>query len=72
VHPMCNENVIRRFAGAFILLSVLLSVTVSPLWLAFTAFVGLNLIQSSVTAFCPLEKVLARVGFPGCRVNGAG
>jgi hypothetical protein len=68
---MCQDSVIRRFAGAFILLSVALSVVWSPLWLAFTAFVGLNLIQSSFTAFCPLEKVLARVGFPGCRIHGA-
>lgn len=69
---MCNENVIRRFAGVFILLSVVLGALWSPLWCAFTAFVGLNLLQSSFTRFCPLEKVLARAGFPGCRVHGPG
>jgi hypothetical protein len=64
---MCNDNVIRRFAGAFILLSVALGLTVSTAWFYFTAFVGLNLLQSSVTHFCPLEKVLGRLGLFGCR-----
>jgi hypothetical protein len=64
---MCNEGIIRRFAGAFILLSVLLAWLVHPAWLLFTAFVGLNLLQSSFTAFCPLERMLGRFGFPGCR-----
>ena len=64
---MCDEIVIRRFAGVFILLSVALAVWVSPWWLAFTAFVGLNLLQSSFTKFCPLERVLGRFGLAGCR-----
>lgn len=63
---MCNDNIIRRFAGVFVILSVVLAVWVSPWWLAFTAFVGANLLQSSFTAFCPLERILARAGFPGC------
>ena len=67
---MCPDLVIRRFAGSFILLSVLLGVLVNPWWFAFTAFVGLNLLQSSVTNFCPLEKVLGRVGVFGCRQGG--
>jgi len=64
---MCNDNVIRRFAGTFILLSVALGAWVNPWWIAFTAFVGFNLIQSSLTHFCPLERVLARAGWFGCR-----
>jgi len=64
---MCNDNVIRRFAGVFILLSVTLGVWVNPWWFAFTAFIGVNLIQSSITHFCPLEKVLGRFGLFGCR-----
>lgn len=64
---MCNEPVIRRFAGAFILLSLALGVWVHPAWLLFTAFVGLNLLQSSFSGFCPLERLLGRAGFPGCR-----
>ncbi len=66
---MCDDRIIRRFAGVFILLSVALGWFVNPTWYLFTAFVGFNLIQSSFTAFCPLEKVLARVGFPGCRTR---
>lgn len=66
---MCDDRIIRRFAGAFILLSVALGWFVDQRWYLFTAFVGFNLIQSSVTAFCPLEKILARLGFPGCKVR---
>jgi hypothetical protein len=39
---------------------------VHPAWFLFTAFVGVNLFQSSVTNFCPLERILGRLGFPGC------
>lgn len=63
---MCNDRIIRRFAGTFILLSLALGWFVHPGWLFFTAFVGFNLLQSSFTAFCPLERILGRVGFPGC------
>jgi hypothetical protein len=55
------ENWIRRFAGVFILISLVLSKVHSQNWLYFTAFVGLNLIQSSFTGFCPLEMILKRV-----------
>lgn len=64
---MCNEMIIRRFAGVFILASVALGWWVHPYWFGFTAFVGLNLLQSSLTNICPLEWFLGRVGFPGCR-----
>ncbi len=64
---MCDGMVIRRVAGAFVLLSVALGYWVHPAWLLFTAFVGVNLMQSSVTNFCPLERVLGRAGFPGCQ-----
>ena len=63
---MCQDQIIRRFAGVFILLSLALGYWVSPAWLLFTAFVGLNLLQSSFTSVCPLERILGRVGFPGC------
>jgi hypothetical protein len=56
------EMIIRRFAGTFILLSLLLAHYHSPNWLWFTAFVGFNLVQSSFTRFCPLEIILRRVG----------
>ncbi len=64
---MCPDAIIRRFAGAFVLLSLALGTWVNPWWFAFTAFVGFNLLQSSFTNFCPLEKVLARCGKFGCR-----
>jgi len=56
------DDIIRRFAGVFILLSVAGAIWLSPWWLAFTAFVGLNLLQSSFSGFCPLESVLRRLG----------
>lgn len=64
---MCPDAIIRRFAGSFVLLSVLLAWLVHPAFLLFTAFVGFNLLQSSVTNFCPLEKILGRLGLMGCR-----
>lgn len=59
---MKMEMIIRRFAGLFILLSLLLAHFHSPQWLWFTAFVGVNLLQSSFTRFCPLECVLKKAG----------
>jgi len=63
---MCNEKSIRRFAGVFVLASLALGWWVHPAWFAFTAFVGFNLLQSTFTNLCPLERILGRVGFPGC------
>lgn len=59
---MTSERIVRATAGSFVLLSLVLSVTVSPYWLLFTAFVGLNLFQSAFTQWCPLEIILARLG----------
>lgn len=59
---MTRENAVRAFAGSFVLISLLLGLTVSRAWFAFTAFVGANLLQSAFTGFCPLEKLLARAG----------
>jgi hypothetical protein len=56
------ERIIRRFAGTFILASLLLAQYHHPYWLWFTAFVGFNLLQSSFTNFCPLEIILRKVG----------
>lgn len=64
---MCPESLIRRFAGVFVIGSLTLGLLVHPLWFALTGFVGLNLLQSSFTNLCPLERVLGRLGFPGCR-----
>jgi hypothetical protein len=64
---MCDDLVIRRMAGIFVLASLALAWWLSPLWLLFTAFVGFNLLQSSFTRFCPLETALGRFGILGCR-----
>jgi hypothetical protein len=63
---MCDDRIIRRFAGVFILASLALGWWVHPAWFLFTAFVGANLLQSSFTRCCPLERILGRYGFPGC------
>lgn len=60
---MTLENSIRLMAGTLVLLSVSLGYLVSPYWFLLTAFVGLNLVQSSFTKFCPAEMVFARVFF---------
>ena len=61
------DRAIFAFAGTMILLSLALAHFVSPLWLWLTAFVGLNLLQSSVTGFCPAAIVLRKFGIaPGC------
>ncbi len=62
---MSRERIIRMFAGIFVLLSLALGYLVSPYWFLFTAFVGLNLLQSSLTGFCPLDMILTRFGV-GC------
>lgn len=56
------ERIIRAVAGTFVLISVLLAVYVNINWLFFTGFVGLNLLQSSITKFCPLEYILKKSG----------
>ncbi|MFN3416540.1 MAG: DUF2892 domain-containing protein [Caldimonas sp.] len=66
---MTVERLIRIFAGAFILISLALGVEGSPLFvskwfLAFTAFVGLNLFQFGFTNFCPLGIILRKLGVP--------
>ena len=61
-YTMKMHMLIRRFAGAFILVSLLLAHYHSLYWLWFTAFVGFNLLQSSFTNFCPLELILKMVG----------
>ena len=67
---MCQEYIIRRFAGVFILASLALGYLSHPAWYLFTMFVGLNLLQSSFTNFCPLERILGAAGCPGCQRRG--
>jgi hypothetical protein len=62
--------IVHRFAGSFILGSLLLAHYVSPYWLWFTGFVGLNLLQWSFTGFCPLDSILKKLGV-GCEGTAA-
>lgn len=59
---MKMHMLIRRLAGLFILVSLILAHYHNTHWLWFTAFVGFNLLQSSFTHFCPLEKILKKWG----------
>ncbi len=59
---MTIERLIFAFAGSFILISLALSQYHDPNWLWLTAFVGANLLQSSVTGFCPLAMILKKLG----------
>lgn len=58
---MTRENIIRAVAGTFILLSLVLARYVHPNWLLFTAFVGLNLLQSAFSRWCLMERILKRL-----------
>ena len=59
---MKMENMIRVVAGSFILVSLALAHYVNPNWLWFTVFVGANLLQSGITKWCLMEKILAKFG----------
>ena len=59
---MTLDRAVLAFAGVMVLLSVVLTVYVSPLWMWFTVFIGLNLIQSSFTGFCPAATVFRWLG----------
>ena len=59
------DDFIRILAGSMVLLSVALVWFVSPWWLLLTCFVGLNLIQSALTGFCPPSLVLRKLGWLG-------
>lgn len=58
---------LRAIAGTVVLASVGLSVLYGPQWLWLTAFVGLNLLQSSVTGWCPMMAILKKAGVKDCR-----
>ena len=64
---MTLDRSVMMFAGAMVLLSVALTAWVSPLFVWFTVFIGLNLIQSSVTGFCPAAAFFRMLGVKkGC------
>ena len=55
------EYRVRIMAGLMILASLVLAHYVNPLWLILAAFVGVNLIQSAFTSFCPAEKIMRKL-----------
>jgi Protein of unknown function (DUF2892) len=64
---MTSWQIVRIAAGAFILISLTLGIPGSPVfhspwWLAFTAFVGVNLLQSGFTKWCLMESILRKLG----------
>jgi len=59
---MTIERCIRGVAGAFVVISLILGYWVSPYWLLFTGFVGLNLFQSAFTNWCPMTTFLRKAG----------
>ncbi len=61
------DRAVMAFAGIMILASVLLALYVSPYWLALTAFVGLNLLQASITGFCPAAMIFSKFGLKSGR-----
>lgn len=68
---MSLEQAVTAFAGVMILISVALTQLVSPWWWLLTAFVGLNLLQSAFTGFCPAAMIMRKLGIgrgvaPGC------
>ncbi len=57
-----KNRIIRAIAGTFILISLLLAIYINQNWLWFTAFVGANLLQSSITKWCLMEDILTKLG----------
>jgi disulfide bond formation protein DsbB len=57
-----KNRIVRAVAGIFILISLLLAIYVNQNWLWFTAFVGANLLQSSITKWCLMEDILKKLG----------
>jgi hypothetical protein len=65
---MSSWQMVRVIAGVLILLSLALGITNSPFfisewWLAFTAFIGVNLLQSGFTRWCLMESIMRKLGF---------
>jgi hypothetical protein len=65
-----KERIVRAVAGTLVLVSITLAFLVNPYWLGIAAFVGINLLQSSLTRFCPLEKILDKAGVASSPAKG--
>jgi len=67
---MTLDRAVMMFAGVMTLLSVVLTVWVSPYFVWFTVFIGFNMIQSSITGFCPAASIVRMFGVKtGCAFN---
>ena len=62
---MTKNEALRLIAGTFVLLSLSLGYWINPAWYLFTAFVGLNLLQSAFTKWCPMMWLLDKLGLEG-------
>ncbi len=67
---MTVEHAIRALAGTLVLAGLILSQLASPWWLLLTALVGLNLLQSAFTKFCPAEMIMRRLAWFGSCAPG--
>jgi predicted CDP-diglyceride synthetase/phosphatidate cytidylyltransferase len=68
---MSIEKVMMLIVGTMVLLSAVLAYYFSPLWLLLTAFIGLNLLISGFTGFCPMVLILRKLGLKhGCAFRG--
>ena len=59
---MTIDRAVMMFAGFMVLVSLALGFYLSPWWYLLTAFVGINLVQASVTGFCPAALVFKKIG----------
>ena len=64
-----KDRSVRAVAGSFVLISVVLAYYVHMRWLWLAIFVGVNLLQSAFTRFCPLEIILTKQGVKKCEKN---
>jgi len=64
-----RNRIVRGVAGSFVLISLILAIYVNINWLWFTTFVGVNLLQSSLTKWCLLEDILKKFGVPDSDKN---
>lgn len=61
------DKAVLAFAGSVVLLGLALGYTVSPYWYLLTAFAGLNMVQASITGFCPAAMIFKKLGVrDGC------
>ncbi|MCF6325745.1 MAG: DUF2892 domain-containing protein [Devosiaceae bacterium] len=66
---MSVENAVLALAGLMVTVSVILSWFISPMWLILTLFVGLNLLQSAFTGFCPAAMIFKLMGLKSACVT---